>query len=78
MNHIRQQAKTYAFNNDGYGYDLNTCEDIYTDGAEYGYQLALNKACEWLKNTLPPAMVRSDFYMFDGGFIEDFKKAMEE
>ena len=39
--------------------------------------ISLNKACEWLENNLPPAMVRSDFYMFNGDFIEDFKKAME-
>jgi hypothetical protein len=39
--------------------------------------ISLNKACKWLKNTLPSAMVRSDYYMFNGGFIEDFKKAME-
>ena len=32
---IRQQAKGYAFDNDGFGYDLNTCEDIFTDGAEW-------------------------------------------
>lgn len=37
----------------------------------------IEKACDWLKNNLPSAMVRSDFYMFNGEFIEDFKKAME-
>ena len=40
--------------------------------------ISLNKACEWLENNLPPAMVRSDCYMFNGEFIEDFKKAMKE
>ena len=39
--------------------------------------ISLNKACEWLENNLPPAMVRSDYYMFNGEFIEDFKKAMK-
>lgn len=40
--------------------------------------ISLNKACEWLKNKLPQAMVRSDYYMFNGEFVDDFKKAMEE
>jgi len=40
--------------------------------------ISLNKACEYLENKLPQAMVRSDYYMFNGEFIEDFKKAMEE
>lgn len=39
--------------------------------------ISLNKACEWLENNLPSAIVRSDYYMFNGEFIEDFKKAME-
>ena len=39
--------------------------------------ISLNKACEYLKNKLPQAMVRSDYYMFNGEFIEDFKKAMK-
>lgn len=39
--------------------------------------ISLNKACEWLENNLPTAMVRSDYYMFNGEFIEDFKKAMK-
>ena len=37
----------------------------------------IQKACEWLEKNLPSAMVRSDYYMFNGQFIEDFKKAME-
>ena len=44
MNKIRQQAKSYAFDNDGFGYDLNTCEDIFTDGAEW----AIDNVCAWL------------------------------
>lgn len=40
--------------------------------------ISLNKACEYLENKLPQAMVRSDYYMFNGQFIEDFKKAMEK
>ena len=37
----------------------------------------IHKACEWLKKNLPQAMVRSDYYMFNGEFIKDFKNAME-
>lgn len=37
-NEIRKEAKAYAFRNDGYGYDLNTCEDIFSDGAEWMYK----------------------------------------
>ena len=38
----------------------------------------IQKACEWLEKNLPSAMVRSDYYMFNGEFIKDFKNAMEE
>ena len=51
--------------------------DVLGEAAAGDKLISLNKACEWLKNTLPPAMMRSDLYMFNGGFIEDFKKAME-
>lgn len=74
---IKNRAKEYAYNNYEQGGDSDTWEDIFSDGAEYGYQLAVNKACEWLKNTLPSAMMRSDLYMFNGGFIENFKKAQK-
>lgn len=47
--------------------------DAYDDG----YCDAIEKAVEWLENNLSSAMVRSDYYMFNGGFIEDFKKYME-
>lgn len=36
---IREKAKEYAFENDGFGYDLNTCEDIFTEGAEWIYDM---------------------------------------
>lgn len=44
---------------------------------QQGHDDAVDKACKWLKNTLPPAIIRSDYYMFNGSFIRDFKKAME-
>ena len=49
ISEIRKEAKSYAFRNDGYGYDLNTCEDIFSDGAEWMKELIIQKACEWLK-----------------------------
>ena len=49
---IKNKAKEYAYNNYEQGGDSDTCEDIYTDGAGYGYQLAVEKACEWLENEL--------------------------
>jgi len=55
-----------------YAYD-----DGYKDGRVEGYKYAFEKAVEWLENNLSSAMVRSDYYMFNGGFIEDFKKYME-
>ena len=51
--------------------------DGYEDGRYEGYKYAFEKAVEWLENNLQPAMVRSDCYMFNGKFIEDFKIAME-
>lgn len=54
------------------GYD-----DGYCNGYDEGYKDAIEKAVEWLEKNLLPAMVRSDCYMFNGKFIEDFKIAME-
>lgn len=51
--------------------------DGHEDGHVEGYKHAFEKAVEWLENNLQPAMVRSDGYMFNGEFIEDFKRAME-
>lgn len=51
--------------------------DGYEDGRVEGYKYAFEKTVEWLENNLQPAMVRSDYYMFNGKFIEDFKKYME-
>lgn len=61
-----------------YYQDVECC--VISDAEEcyiQGYKDAVQKACEWLKNKLPPSMFRSDFYMFNGEFIEDFKKAMK-
>lgn len=41
-------------------------------GAEYGYQYAVDKACEWLTNYFV------NYLQFDKQIISDFRKAMEE
>ena len=65
--------KLYLLPNGLISYCRNTDEDVeYTRTDAF-----IEKACDWLKNNLPSAMVRSDFYMFNGEFIGDFKKAME-
>ena len=68
-NEIRKEAKAYAFRNDGCGYDLNTCEDIFSDGAEWADNTMLEKACEWLEDNYP--------YWFDTDMKEQFIKAMK-
>lgn len=65
MNMYPTLAEKYAYN------------DGYDDGYYKGYEYSFEKAVEWLENNLQPAMVRSDCYMFNGKFIEDFRKAME-
>ena len=78
---IRQKAKSYAFENDGYGYDLNTCEDIFTDGAEWMEEQMINKASHWLESAmLESAMLEDDIYGLDNiqELINEFKQAMED
>lgn len=66
--------KLYLLSNGLISYCKNTNEDVeYTRTDAF-----IEEACDWLKNNLPIAMVRSDCYMFNGEFIEDFKKAMKD
>lgn len=59
---------------------------VYLDGVEYGYQYAVEKACEWLRNNL-------EYYLGDynlaedelednqvhyAAMLEELRKAMEE
>lgn len=73
MKEIQEKAKAYAFDNDGFGYDLNTCEDIFTDGAEWVEEQMIAKAVKWLSywynEDTQSYMTKED--------IDDFKKAME-
>jgi hypothetical protein len=82
---IRQQAKAYAFDNDGFGYDLNTCEDIFTDGAEWMQEQMMAKAQEFFDEDLFEEEIDEDGnYVCSahansiGEFFENFKNAMEE
>ena len=52
----------------------------YLDGGIFGYKLAIDKACEWLKNYDPNDYLREvdDYYELDERkVINDFKKAMK-
>ena len=73
ISEIRKEAKAYAFRNDGYGYDLNTCEDIFSDGAEW----AINKACEWWKeNLITPTMTKEGWLWFNNK-VNAYRRAMK-
>lgn len=48
---------------------------VYEDGCEYGYQYAVEKACEWLSN-FDAYRICLEGHKAD--FVELFRKAMEE
>ena len=48
------------------------CYHTFIDGAEYGYNYAIDKACEWLTNYFV------NYLQFDKQIINDFRKAMED
>ena len=43
--------------------EMNRCKD-YEAGAEYGYQYAVDKACEWLRNNM-------EYWLGDYNLAED-------
>lgn len=49
-------------------------EDAFAEGAEFGYNLAINKACEWLNEYCRYGCCE---YIEKNEFINDFKKAMQ-
>lgn len=77
ISEIRKEAKSYAFRNDGYGYDLNTCEDIFSDGAGYGYQLAVEKACEWWVDELSYPSMTQEELRWCKSKVNAFRRAMK-
>ena len=56
-----------------YNNNVNMHLDFY-NGAEHGYQYAVEKACEWLENELHKGLWGKS----QSAFIEQFKYAMEE
>ena len=77
---FQEQSERYA--NECGGTTQEKCATM-TDhfaGAEYGYQYAIDNACEWLKENIYHRVYecgdRLGFPTAD--FIKDFRKAMEE
>ena len=56
--------------------EMNRCKD-YEAGAEYGYQYAVKKACEWLeKNSY--LYVDDIDQLHESALIGDFRKELED
>ena len=56
------------------GYVVNRYRDAYIAGATEQKAIDIDKACEWLKENIDGGVHPSSTY----GFVEKFKKAMEE
>ena len=77
---INTRAKEYAWVG-----DLYNPEENFKNGAEYGYQLALERVCGWLMDELTnevDAVHNTPYianYVFDNktDFIESLKQAMK-
>lgn len=50
-------------------------QECYVDGAEDGYQYAIDKACEWLADRVAHDSI--DYPMATVHLIDDFRKAMQ-
>ena len=73
MKSIEERAKIASedYNDDGYSAGLYMG---YKVGATEQKIIDINKACEWLKENIDGGVHPSSTY----GFVEKFKKAMEE
>ena len=73
MKTIEERAKAASedYNDDGYSAGLYMG---YKVGATEQKIIDINKACEWLKENIDGGAHPSNTY----GFVEKFKKAMEE
>ena len=69
--------KSYGVNDP---YALKEIGEAHYQGAEYGYQYAIDKACEWLRENIYHRVYecgdRLGYPTAD--FIKDFRKAMED
>ena len=76
-----KQKLTEKFNS-AYGEEVkiglrDALRKVYIHGGEYGYQYAVDKACEWVKRNVLEFEHQSFGHEFDD-CVEDFRKAMEE
>lgn len=58
-------------------------QQCYIDGAEDGYEYAVDKACEWLMNNVNDYIINDiylggDWYKVKSEMFYDFRKSMEE
>lgn len=65
-------ARTSGINPDIDYFDF--CQQDYIAGAEEQKVIDINKACEWLKENIDGGVHPCSAY----GFVEKFRKAMEE
>ena len=73
MPSIEERAKAASENYDDDGYSAGLYMG-YKVGATEQKIIDINKACEWLKENIDGGVHSSSTY----GFVEKFKKAMEE
>ena len=77
MKTIEERAKAnLAYEQDFYGYNLseNMVCRAYVRGATEQKAIDIDKACEWLKERVQCGVHPQRVY----GFVEEFRKAMEE
>lgn len=94
MNKELKNKLTERFNS-AYGEEVkiglrDALRKVYLDGAEHGYQYAIEKACEWLEKNMfhlhnfdeygnvTDSFACSNDCDFVSEFVEQFRKAMEE
>lgn len=76
MKTIEERALEYSKKSsiDHYTDYFDFCQQDYIAGATEQKVIDINKACEWLKENIDGGVHPSSVY----GFIEKFKKAMDE
>lgn len=67
----RAELRSEGYENDGYSAGLYMG---YVDGATEQKAIDIEKACEWLKENIEGGVHPQSIY----GFVEKFRKAMEE
>lgn len=73
MTTIEERASEYA--NNEWTFKIHyIAEESYIAGAKEQKAIDINKACEWMRENIDDGVYPSSVY----GFIEKFKKAMDE